>query len=322
MSAGILMGIYLVFGVYLPAHISPPPCPPSVSKEVTPAVGDFQALQTSIVPVLYAKYEPPKKKAGKRDSAFHVPAGLKNEVDFWSKIYSRYTTDQAVLHDPDDLSKVYAVVKIPHCDEPPTKECLKIREDAVESEKELLKEKLKLGNGAKIRAQVGQKDKFLAGIESSRNYLGDIENVFSEFDIPKEISRLAFVESMFDPRAYSKSGAAGIWQLMPSTAKILGLTVNKQLDERYDPVKSTRAAAKHLFRDYQRLGSWPLALNAYNSGPGRLADASAKLGTKDIVKIIKQYSHPAYGFAARNFYPCFLAVLDVYENQDRYFGKN
>lgn len=270
--------------------------------------------------MLLAKYERPKKKAGLPTSIFSIPLGLKTEVEFWKNIYTKYDIDQAVLHDPCDLGKIYGVIKLSHCDDPPRKECLKIREDEIQAAKDLLMEKLP--EDTNVRAQTGQKDRFVAGIESSKKYLPNIEKIFSDYGVPKEITRLAFVESMFDMKAYSHSGAAGIWQLMPSTARILGLKVGKKLDERYDSIKSTDAAARHLMRDYKRLGTWQLALNAYNAGPGRLADAVNQLGTRDIVKIIKNYSHPAYGFAARNFYPCFLAILECYENRDNYFKED
>jgi membrane-bound lytic murein transglycosylase D len=284
-------------------------------------------------------------------SPFIVPGGLKKEVDFWTKIYSEYTTDQAVLHDPSDLGKIYGVISLPHCDEPPVKECLDSREEAIKAAKEEYVQRLglegskkvvktrkysyhgKKGRGKKkvrtvttivnpsIRAQVGQRDRFLQGIYYSKDFLPQIEEVFGEYNLPLEVTRLPFVESMFNIKARSRSGAQGIWQLMPSTARILGLKVGRGVDERNDPVKSAHAAARHLNRDYKRLGTWPLALNAYNTGPGRIAGAVNQLGTTDIVKIIRNYQGPGYGFAARNFYPCFLAALRVYENRTQYFQE-
>ena len=304
MIAGILMGFYLLFGVYVPSRLP-------VSR--LPVVIPQTEAAAPLVLLASSKYERPKKDSAGPKPLFSIPDGLIAEVDFWKKIYSVYTTDEAVLHDPDNLKKVYGVITLPHCDDPPTKECLKTREDVMEQEKKrLIGEK-----DIKIRAQVGQKDRFLLGILASEKYLKDIEKVFSEYDIPSELSRLPFVESMFNLDAYSRSGAAGIWQLMPSTARMLGLKVNRNMDERKDPIKSTYAAAHHLMRDFKRLGAWDLAINAYNSGPSRLADAVHKLGTKNIVRIINNYNHPAYGFAARNFYPCFLAVLDVYESHKK-----
>jgi len=338
MIAGLLAGFYLVFGVVIPSKLYTPTLQmpaPEVIKNVIPTKVEIQQMPNmldsglrrndkdaaSIGQLAYRYEGAPRHQEKIAGSDFVVPTGLKEDVEFWKKIYSQYTSDQAVMHDPDDLGRVYGVIDIPHCDEPPTKDCLKAREDAITAEKERLAEK-KWGSAreaGRIRAQVGQRDKFIVGLESSKGVLEKVEVVFEEYGIPVEISRLAFVESMFNTRAYSRSRAAGIWQIMPATARIFGLRVGGKFDERYDPIKSTYVAARHLKRDYNRLGSWDLAINAYNSGPGRIADAVNQLGTKNIVKIIKNYSNPSYGFAARNFYPCFLAVLEVYEGRDKYF---
>ncbi|MBI2092212.1 MAG: lytic transglycosylase domain-containing protein [Deltaproteobacteria bacterium] len=311
MFGGILIGMYMIFGVYLPSHAG---LPAPAAQEISYSEKTDQEILAT------AKYSHPKKEEP-AFSLFTVPDGLKKEVDFWTKIYSVYTSDEAVLHDPFNLGKIYGTLTLPHCDEPPAKECLTLREERIEDEKKKILDDLgTTADEVKIRAQVGQKDKFKNAIVAAQGFLADIEKIFAEYQLPKEISRLPFVESMFNNDSLSHSGAAGIWQLMPSTARLLGLKVTKAEDERRDPVKSTRVAAKHLLRDYKRLGSWPLAVNAYNSGPSRLANAVAVLGTTDIVKIIKNYDNPAYGFAARNFYPCFLAALNIYERRNEYFG--
>jgi len=351
MIAGILMGIYLLFGVYVPsrlpgAYLSPIISPavnayvqePEINTIVvnTPEVKPVEAKnailniekETTTENLLLAenKYERPKKaeeEAPQQEALFYVPAGLKKEVAFWTDIYSKYTNDQAVMHDPEDLGKIYSVIKLPHCEEPPRKECLHAREDAIKEERDRLKKKLDPFDKKVliVRAQAGQRDKFQEAIKKSKAYLPKIENVFEGYGIPTEISRLPFVESMFNNQARSRSGAGGIWQLMRGSARILGLKVSNSVDERFDPVKATQAAARHLKRDYNRLGRWDLAVNAYNTGPSRMADAVSRLGTKNIVKIIKDYDHSAYGFAARNFYPCFLAALNVYEKRDVYFPE-
>lgn len=172
----------------------------------------------------------------------------------------------------------------------------------------------------RLRSQTGLSDRFRAGIIASGRYMPQIERVFREEHIPWEISRLPFVESMFDLNAYSKVGASGLWQFMPGTAKLVGLTCNGLIDERNDPISATRGAAKLLRNNFSALNSWPLAINAYNSGPGRLRNAVASLGTTDISTIVRNYHGPGYGFASRNFYPEFLAALHAYEQRDRFFG--
>lgn len=325
------MGFHLIFNVYMPTTInnlnvvSQSPKAAQIEQNVF-LISDESDFSEDL---FLAKIENPRISGKSSNKQFEVPAGLKNEVEFWKKIYGEYTSDQAVLHNLNDLTKVYKIITLPHCKEPPRKECLESREDVIKSEKEAILNTLD-PTGEKrasnfvptIRAQVGLRDKFKEAIQLSKKYLLKIEPIFEEYSIPIEITRLPFVESMFNTKAKSHAGAAGLWQLMPKTARHFGLKVGKKHDDRTDTIKATRVAARHLVRDYNRLGRWDLAINAYNSGPGRIADAVNQLGTRDIVKIIKYYYHPAYSFAAKNFYPCFLAALDIYENRNVYFGGN
>ncbi|KAB2838040.1 lytic transglycosylase domain-containing protein, partial [bacterium] len=172
----------------------------------------------------------------------------------------------------------------------------------------------------RIRSQTGIQDKFTAGLEASGQYLEEIEDIFSSHGVPVEITRLVFVESMFNMKARSKVGASGIWQFMPSTGRLY-LGIDSVADERNDPIMASHAAAKLLRANYEALGNWPLAINAYNSGRGTLQRAMSVLGTDDIATIILNYSGGVYGFASRNFYPCFLAALELSNQYPKHFGK-
>ncbi|MFQ5630174.1 MAG: LysM peptidoglycan-binding domain-containing protein, partial [bacterium] len=97
------------------------------------------------------------------------------------------------------------------------------------------------------------------------------------------------------------------------------MKINYDIDERFDPVKATESAAKLLKKNYQLLGSWPLAITAYNHGPNGMKRAKRKYGN-DIGKIVQNYRSRSFGFASRNFYAEFLAAKHVVENHQKYFG--
>src|SRR4029450_7193723 len=97
---------------------------------------------------------------------------------------------------------------------------------------------------------------------------------------------------------------------MPATGRLY-MEVSSSVDERRDPIASTRAAARYLSRSYERLGNWPLAITSYNHGPNGMARAIGGAGSANIVNIIRYYGGPGFGFASRNFYAEFLAALDI-----------
>src|SRR5262245_20063059 len=135
-----------------------------------------------------------------------------------------------------------------------------------------------------------------------------METIFEREGLPVALTRLPLVESCFNVRAYSKVGAAGIWQFMPSTGRYY-LRIDNAVDERRDPVTATVAAATHLKGNYEVLHSWPLAITAYNYCRAGMANAVSTVGSSDIVDIIQHYHGPAFKFASRNFYAEFLAAL-------------
>jgi membrane-bound lytic murein transglycosylase D len=170
-----------------------------------------------------------------------------------------------------------------------------------------------------IRFQLGQTDRFRAGLVRAGAWSDHIANVLAARGLPAEIAALPHVESSFDPTAYSKVGAAGLWQFMPATGRSY-LRVDDAVDERMDPFRATEAAAQLLEYNHRLLGSWPLALTAYNHGAAGMRRARDAMGTDDIVTLIRQYQGPGFGFASRNFYPSFLAALEIDRKPEAYFG--
>jgi membrane-bound lytic murein transglycosylase D len=159
-----------------------------------------------------------------------------------------------------------------------------------------------------IRSQLGQRDFYQRGLVNSSKYLTYMEEEFHKAGLPTELTRMPFVESSFNEMAYSKVGASGIWQIMPTTGKSY-MIVNDVIDERNSPLKATAAAAR-LLKFYNRtLGSWPLAITAYNNGIGNIQKAIKKSKSRELDEIIHRYHQGDFRFASSNFYTCFLAAL-------------
>ena len=118
------------------------------------------------------------------------------------------------------------------------------------------------------------------------------------------------MESSFNFNALSKRKAAGIWQLMPEAVS-RQLRIDDWVDERYDPVSATRAAAQMLAHNQKVLGSWPLAVMAYNHGLNGILRAKQTLNTDSVATLVRQYQGSSFGFASRNYYAEFLAVRDI-----------
>jgi membrane-bound lytic murein transglycosylase D len=146
-----------------------------------------------------------------------------------------------------------------------------------------------------------------------------IEETLANLGLPPELAVLPHVESSFNPAAYSKVGAAGLWQFMRSTGRRY-MRIDSAVDDRLDPFRSTEAAAQLLAYNYRVLGTWPLALTAYNHGSAGMMRAKESMGSEDIVKILRGYTSRSFGFASRNFYVSFLAALEIDRNPEKYFG--
>ena len=143
----------------------------------------------------------------------------------------------------------------------------------------------------------------------SHFYFPMFERELDNSNIPLEIKYLAIVESALKPRAKSRVGATGLWQFMFSTGKMYGLDVSSYVDERSDPIKSTKAATKYLAKLYEIFGDWDLALAAYNSGPGNVTKAIRRSGGyKNYWNIRHNLPRETAGYL-----PAFLANMYIFE---------
>ncbi|MDP2600673.1 MAG: transglycosylase SLT domain-containing protein [Deltaproteobacteria bacterium] len=281
-----------------------------------------------------------------------VSKKMEPAVDFWRNVYARYELNQTILHDNRDMSLVYGILDFSDLDADFSLSDAQRRaiRAAVEADKkeELRAMLLRFQSGhvpetageewvfgffknipgpekfakaaGRIRAQWGQKDRFAAGLVRAGRYMPMMEEIFIRNGVPKEITNLVFVESMFNLKAFSKVGAAGPWQFMPATAKLY-MTINATVDERLDPLIAAQAAARFLLKNHEIAGTWPLAINGYNTGILRMVKARDRLGTHDISVIIENFNDPGYQFASRNFFPEFMAALEVAVHHKDYFGE-
>jgi len=139
-------------------------------------------------------------------------------------------------------------------------------------------------------------------------YFNLIDNVLSQYGLPRELKYLAVIESNLSTKATSWVGAGGPWQFMPYTARDYGLVVNNVLDERRDYYKSTHAAARYLLTLYGQMKDWLLVIAAYNGGPGRVYSAIKKSGSRNFWSL--QYYLPA---ESRNHVKKFIATHYIME---------
>ncbi len=152
----------------------------------------------------------------------------------------------------------------------------------------------------------------------AETYFPMIEQVLAEEGVPDELKYLAVIESALNPRAHSWAGASGMWQFIPATGRHSGLTVTREYDERLNPEKATRAAARHLKELYAMFGDWQLAISGYNCNPAKirreLARAEARLGRKatfwDIYNNIPRET--------RGYVPAFIATALIMSNPDAF----
>ncbi len=141
--------------------------------------------------------------------------------------------------------------------------------------------------------------------------LQELKNIFIQEGIPPEYVCIAKIESNFDTMAVSSAGAAGIFQLMPDTARRFGLVVDEQTDERFDPFKSARAAARYLSFLKQYFNNWLLAIAAYNAGEGRVVRALQNTDSADIQTILEMLPEET-----QNYVPKVLAALNTVNSED------
>lgn len=282
---------------------------------------------------------------------FPASPAVQRRVNFWIKALTEYSKEQVILHDSEYPEIIYEVVdmngsspyeyfskrsrwqrvgssrreiknilhKLAGLKEPVDVTQLN------EREREIYRMWSQVDNPRKfylaqenLHAQQGLRALFQTGLARSGLYLDSMMVIFRQYGIPDDICYLPHVESAFNFRAYSKMGAAGVWQFTRSTGRLF-MKIDYAIDERYDPYIATHAAARLMKKNHQELGTWPLAITAYNHGTEGIKRAKGQVGTDDLGEIIEKYDGRAFGFASKNFYAEFLAAVHVAKNYQKYF---
>jgi membrane-bound lytic murein transglycosylase D len=277
------------------------------------------------------------------DDPIPRPPGLERDVQFWVRVYSEVNTNGGFLHDERNLGVVYETLRFAQSTSPRERQKTidDVRDKYIASLRRIASASGDLppedqrirelwgaeGTPARlleatkqIRFQLGQSDRFREGLIRAGAWEAHIAEVFANRGLPAELAVLPHVESSFNPAAYSKVGAAGLWQFMRSTGRRY-MRIDNSVDDRMDPFRSTDAAAQLLAYNYRVLGTWPLALTAYNHGAAGMRRAKLAQGTDDIAQIVRHHKSPSFGFASRNFYVSFLAALEIDSNPEKYFGN-
>ena len=153
-------------------------------------------------------------------------------------------------------------------------------------------------------------------LSRSTRYLPMMKNVLRENGLPEELVYISLIESGFSPRAHSRSNAVGYWQFIKSTGRRFGLHVDPFIDERRDPVLSTRAAAEYFKALYSLFGSWHLSMAAYNVGEMRVKRAVTRYYTKDFWALIKK--RRALPAETKNYVPKFIAAVIICKDPKKY----
>lgn len=263
--------------------------------------------------------------------------GLEQRVDFWKKVYVKYGADDVIIHDRIYVNLIYAVTTKATQNTKITEIHNALREirSNLETPNDLgptampifaaiVAQGLPLSSSlidhlfANIHIQIGIKERFRDGVIRSGRYIEKFREIMTEHDVPAELALLPLVESSFQ-NAKSKAGAVGVWQFTSGTGKRY-MKITSKADERLDPVRSSEAAAHFLRDNYKMLGTWPLAITAYNHGRGGMLQAHKQHGS-DLPAIIRGYRGPVFGYASMNFYSEFLAAVEVYKNYPQYFGE-
>ncbi len=228
---------------------------------------------------------------------FPIPLGFEPRTAFWTDVFTRYSSDQVVIHNREEPWIVYEVLELEEPFDSGDRRQRKLIRNA----------QRRSAVGERARFQPGLKERFASGIERSGRYLDEMRTIFREMRVPEDLAYLPHVESSFENDAHSAAACVGLWQWSRGTGREY-LRIDRGVDERLDPLAATRAAARHLRDNFEELGSWPLAITAYNHGVAGMRRARKRYGENRFDLVVGHYRSRSFGFASKNFYAEFLAA--------------
>ncbi len=293
------------------------------------------------------------------DATFPCPPELARRIDFWIEVFHTYGAGHIVFHDARRPERVYSVLegKGLTCSERGAATAAQRERKRLEAMLTEIAGKIATDNpgwseeqkhlahlfpdknpgeiraaAGSIRCQEGVRDRFVAGLQRYGAHREAVTAALREANLPEDIQFLPFVESAYDPKAYSRVGAAGLWQIMPRTARTLGLELSAAVDERFDPETATLGAIRYLRESHGSLHALarsldpnvtpgavnPFVITSYNYGVGGMLSAMRRMGP-NFVKVLHEYKAPTFRVAVQNFYASFLAARHVAKNSATYF---
>jgi membrane-bound lytic murein transglycosylase D len=300
---------------------------------------------------LLAVLDDPKKRVS---DLFHVGDELKPIVGFWLRIYAKYSEYQTLIYDRNHPEVIYDVIDNREFFQrglSPVAQDIMGRNRVKRAIADLVAAFRKLQKnphahfatgtaGANIvrlwgkktakqwreiarsiRSQPGQRDRIMDGITNADRFIPAMEAIFKKYGVPPEITRIPLVESSFNLQAVSKADAVGVWQFLEkSAAEYLVVDPYHKIDERLSPIKSAYAAARMFKRNYHILKDWGLSIIAYNHGVKNLIPIRKKYKGDRISTLLAKTSHTPLGYASRNYYAEFLALLHAERYRDELYG--
>ena len=315
--------------------------------------------ESEIATRVFPQYTPPENASENgAQNPFAVPPGLEDIVQFWVHIFGKYNRNHVVFHHSKNVGIVYSVLDFSDLKQYYPDRFYAVQSTMIAKETERLQNVLKklqknvtdfgfddstlsheerriarllekekdnvdlkdVANKENFKLTYGFAHRFQQAASTATIYMDDMRQIFRSYGLPEELTCIPFVESAFTVNAKSPAQAVGMWQFIPETGRRY-LKIDEFVDERLDPILATHAAARHLSHEFKFLKSWPLTVNAYNTGPGRVLRAMRELKTTDIAVIAKTFKGQGYGYDSRNYFPEILAAVHVYNNRQTYFGN-